>query len=449
MAAFFACSGLLGPVRSVAHQPDGLGKFDVGHTTFTMHLVGAAGEPRPVDVEAWYPAAQQTVGDVPLAIYRSRFHGVTLIPSKWDPLAWELASEIAREGAPIDGQGPAFPVVVFSHGSTSSPLDFIRNHEHLASHGYVVAVPWHTRHNQDDVRANFVNVQNGGPRFMPCPDGRLIPCVENVVQNLAINRVGDIRGILDSLPQLFGARADMNRIGVMGHSSGAITAILAAGGSTAFGIAADSRIRSVMGMTMITDDVIDQVDTENVTVPTLLMAAALDANTPPATSLRVYNEISSVDKAYVLLGNAVHRTFSSSFCDQMQASGAATLANPVRGILDRHTLTNMIGNAQNGSTLDYCTHDSFTSPVDIRALVSSLTGFTITETSVPRTGVSSDDVRRIVNELTVVFFRATLENKGAGKLACYLDHALVDKYTPFIERVEFVSSADCDDDGTP
>jgi hypothetical protein len=231
----------------------------------------------------------------------------------------------------------------------------------------------------------------------------------------------------------------------MGHSSGAITAILAAGGSTAFGIAADPRVHSVMGMTMITDDVIDQVDTENVTVPALLMAAALDANTPPATSLRVYNEISSIDKAYVLLSNAVHRTFSSSFCEQMQASGAATLANPVRGILDRHTLTNVIGNAQNGSTLDYCTYGSFTSPVDIRALVSSLTGFTVTQTNVPRTGVSSDDVARIVNEVAVVFFRATLENKGAGRLACYLDHTLVNKYDPFIEHIEFVSSTDCDD----
>jgi hypothetical protein len=232
----------------------------------------------------------------------------------------------------------------------------------------------------------------------------------------------------------------------MGHSAGSITAILAAGGSTTFGIGADPRVDSVMGLTMISDDVIDQVDAENVTVPTLLMAAELDANTPPATSLRVYNEISSADKAYVLLGSAVHRTFSSSFCDQMQASGAATLANPVRGILDRHTLTNMIGNVQNGSTLDYCTHDYFTSPVDIRALVSSLTGFTVKETSVPRTGVSSDDVGRIVNELAVVFFRATLEGKGGEKLACYFDHKLGDAYGAFIEQVQFAWSDDCDDD---
>jgi alpha-ketoglutarate-dependent taurine dioxygenase len=93
-----------------------------------------------------------------------------------------------------------------------------------------------------------------------------------------------------------------------------------------------------------------------------------------------------------------------------------------------------------------CTYSYFTSPVDISALVSSLAGFTVTETSVPRTGVSSDDVKRIVNELAVVFFRATLEHKGERKLDRYLDHKLVDKYGSFIEHVEFTSSHHCGDD---
>jgi hypothetical protein len=60
--------------------------------------------------------------------------------------------------------------------------------------------------------------------------------------------------------------------------------------------------------------------------------------------------------------------------------------------------------------------------------------------------VSSDDVKRIISELAVVFFRATLEHRGEGRLTCYLHHRLVDKYAPFIEHVEFVSSHDCEDD---
>lgn len=445
MFAFFACFVLLSPGQSAAGTPDQLGKFEVGHTTFNMNLIDARGEARPVDVEVWYPAKKRKFEDAPLAIYRSRFHGVTLIPSKWDPLSWELVSPLAREGAPIDDTGPAFPVVVFSHGSGASPLDFIKNNEHLASHGYVVAAPWHTRANQDDNRANFVNVQNGGPRFMPCPDGRLFPCIELVAQNVAINRARDVSGTLDMLPLLFGARVDTDRAGVMGHSAGGITAVIVAAGSTVLGIPRDPRVKSLLPLAPGPGINLPQLDMENVTVPTLVVVGDLDSD--PEPSRRIFDTVPSTDKAFVRLRDTMHRTFNSSFCDQMQASGAATLANPVRGILDRHTLNNTLalGNPRNGSTLDYCTHGYFTSPVDIRALVSSVTGFAVTETSVPRTGVSADDITPIVNETAVLFFRATLEGKAKGRLACYIDHELVARHGGFIADMQFVWSHDCDD----
>ena len=131
----------------------------------------------------------------------------------------------------------------------------------------------------------------------------------------------------------------------------------------------------------------------------------------------------------------------------MQASGSATQTNPIRGILDRHTLTNMVGNAVNGSTLDYCRFNDFTNPVDITALVSSLAGgATITPTTVPRTDVSSDDVGRIVRELAVVFFRATLENKGLEKLGCYLDQRLAHDYEQFIVEIQHTAAVyECDE----
>jgi predicted dienelactone hydrolase len=359
LLAFLACSLLLRPADSAASQPERLGKFDVGYTRFRMNLVGAVGEARPVDVEVWYPAKKKHFEKAPPAVYRSRFHGVTLIPSKWDPLAWELVSAIARAGAPIDDKGPAFPVVVFSHGSGASPLDFIKNLEHLASHGYVVAAPWHTRHNQDEARANFVNVQNGGPRFMPCMDGRLIPCMETNATNLAINRTRDVSGALDALPGLFGSRVDTDRVGAMGHSSGGLTVVAAAAGSTTLGIPRDPRVKSVLPLASGPGNVVlPDLDLQNVTVPMLLMVGDLDLAAPPEVSLQIFNGVASTDKAFVLLRDTTHRTLNSSFCDQMQASGAATLANPVRGILDRHTLNNTLAlaNPENGSTLDYCTH---------------------------------------------------------------------------------------------
>jgi hypothetical protein len=228
----------------------------------------------------------------------------------------------------------------------------------------------------------------------------------------------------------------------MGHSAGGLTAVLVAAGSTAFGIPRDPRVKSLLPLASGPGDVIPQVDVENVTVPTLLMVGDLDISEP---SLQIYNAVSSTDKAFVLLRDTTHRTLNSSFCDQMQASGAATLATPVRGILDRHTLTNTLIHPTNGSTLDYCTHDYFTTPVDISGLVSSVTGFTVTETSVPRTGVSADDITPIVNETAVLFFRATLEGEAKGRLACYLDHELVAKHGGFIRNMESAWSHECDE----
>jgi predicted dienelactone hydrolase len=452
VSVVFAWAVLLWPGQSAARQPDTLGAFDVGHTRLELNLVGVAGEARPVDVEVWYPASHKGFGNAPPATYRSRLHGVTLDPARWDPLSWELVSAIARAGAPIHDRGQAFPVVIFTHGNGSTPFDYIQALEHLASHGYVVAAPWHTGNNQDDNRIGFLNRQAGWtapgqPQLLPCLDGSAMPCVKNDSRAVAANRVRDISAIADTLPSVFGDRVDVRRIGVMGHSAGAITSVLAAGGSIPWAIPPEPRVAAVLGLTMIDDNVIDQVDLANVTVPALLVAGELDANTPPARTIRVYDGVSSADKAYVVLSDAVHRSFSFAFCAQMQASGAATLANPVRGILDRHTLTNMIGNAVNGSALDYCTHEDFTSPVDIGALVSSLAGgFAITETSVPRTGVAAAEVARIVNEMAVLFFSATLRNSGGDRLGCYLDHQLVRRHETLIHELEVATTAfDCDD----
>lgn len=58
--------------------------------------------------------------------------------------------------------------------------------------------------------------------------------------------------------------------------------------------------------------------------------------------------------------------------------------------------------------------------------MSSLTGFAVTEASAPRTGVFSDDVKELLNELAIVFFRATLADRGKGKLVRDFDHKLVE-----------------------
>jgi hypothetical protein len=59
--------------------------------------------------------------------------------------------------------------------------------------------------------------------------------------------------------------------------------------------------------------------------------------------------------------------------------------------------------------MDFCGFETFTNPSDIRSLVFSLTGFTVTPDSVPTTGLDSSQVKEQVTELAVAFFGQVLD----------------------------------------
>ena len=59
--------------------------------------------------------------------------------------------------------------------------------------------------------------------------------------------------------------------------------------------------------------------------------------------------------------------------------------------------------------MDFCRFETFTSPADIRPLVASLTGFVVTPSNVPATGLDSTQVKDQVTELAVAFFGHALE----------------------------------------
>jgi predicted dienelactone hydrolase len=415
----------------------------VGHSTVEIVLTGSLGERRPIDVKIWYPASEKDFDKAPLATYQSRLYGVPLIAERWDPLSWRITSTVAREGVAIKKSDEGFPVVIFSHGSVNNPIDYYLVLEGLAANGYVVVAPAHTGNTTDDQRTNFINTR-AGFALLGCLDGLPAPCLDLNAQTVGINRVNDIKAIIDTLPSLFGNHVDMARVGLMGHSAGSAAAFLAVGGSTTWGIAPEPRVNAVFAMAMIGDEVIDQMNLLAVTVPSLLVAAQFDVATPPARSLRIFDGIASAEKAYLLLASTVHRSFSSGFCSQMQASGAIVQANPTRAILDLQTLTGLINPlpvGTLGSTLDYCAYESFTSPVDIRPVVSTLNPFGVTETSVPRVGASSAEVAGLVIDLAVDFFNAILKCKAVDH---YLGDNFLQQYDALISLVQRQADASCD-----
>src|SRR4051794_26779541 len=97
----------------------------VGHRVENLVVPGSAqGESRKVKVHLWYPAEAGAYAAAAKTVYTSALFGKTLYPDLWDPMAWKIDAQIARETAAIEPQGKPFPVIVFSHGSVNDPIDY-------------------------------------------------------------------------------------------------------------------------------------------------------------------------------------------------------------------------------------------------------------------------------------------------------------------------------------
>lgn len=124
------------------------------------------------------------------------------------------------------GDGP-FPVIVFSHGAGSVGDAYRILAEHWASYGYVCILPTHA---DSLVLDKDPNAMRDWEQHMP----RVVGAVLKDSDGWA-NRARNITFILDSLDEIqkqvpaIKGKLDPERIGVGGHSYGALTAMLVGG----------------------------------------------------------------------------------------------------------------------------------------------------------------------------------------------------------------------------
>jgi predicted dienelactone hydrolase len=310
------------------------------------------------------------------------------------------------------------------------------------------------------------------PPLFPCNDGRPSPCSRASVPLSMADRARDISMVLDELPGWFGSRVDMSRAGVMGHSRGTVTALAAPGGSAdwvapptvnclptppaepeprCWPLDPEPRVKAVMGMAIGALPIIRGVNLTAITVPTLLIAGAEDDNSLPANSVFANGQIPATnDKTLLVLDHATHRSFDSTYCAQLQSAGAAfdtnhdglvsatEAANPGvladRRIFDRHTVGLIAASAPgfiSGKAVHYCAAEIFKTPVNIEQLIaatpnaeygctdatcgvipptsgpSTSTCVTVI-TTIPCTGLDTDEVKQQMTECAVEFFNAKL-----------------------------------------
>jgi predicted dienelactone hydrolase len=221
------------------------------------------------------------------------------------------------------------PVVIISHGLASRPEDFAKRARHLASYGYVVAVPQHP-----------------GSDFRHASDllaGRRQEVFE--LQEF-IDRPLDISYVLDELERLnakdFEGRLQLDKVGVHGHSFGGYTA-LAVGGATIdlqnlqqecqreFGFLnlslllqcralalpnlptqfRDTRVQAVIGANPVNRSIFGQKGLANVEIPVLLGSGIYDPATPAIfEQAGSFIWLKSLEKYLVIIEGQAHVDFS-------------------------------------------------------------------------------------------------------------------------------------------
>ena len=167
------------------------GPYPVG----TMEFVIEDPE-RPLPVTVWYPAGSDTVEEL--------YAYVLEVP----PV--QSMGRAILDAAPALDSGP-YPLVLFSHGATGTRYASLYLTEHLASYGFVVMAPDHAGDTFANLEDDGVFVRSHATR--PVDVVRVIDFAETVTED---------GGAMESL-------IDIDHVAVMGHSSGAFTAFLAAG----------------------------------------------------------------------------------------------------------------------------------------------------------------------------------------------------------------------------
>lgn len=293
-------------------QPDSPGTFGVGHMSFTA--IDAARGDRSLLVDLWYPVDEADMQDEPRTEY-------PLMPYVG------LESEMAVDDLPVSAR-PGQTLIVFSHGYGGINTQSVELMETLASHGFIVASPEHTGNSQSSMTDDF--------------------------DTAAQNRVPDISFIIDTMIErnrdpddAFFERLNEERIGVVGHSFGGMTAIgMAAGWANA---ESDPRVAAIAPISAVIDAELQGTPRESphagfsaeqlatISVPVLLVGGTEDISVPIENNTIAFEQINSAPIVYkvdVIGANHTHFANVCAIGDFLIESGMGIETWPTVGAAD-------------------------------------------------------------------------------------------------------------------
>ena len=264
---------------------------------------------------------------------------------------------------PQQGRAEQNSVIVISHGLSSSPEDFSKRAEHLASYGYVVALP---QHRGSDVKQTEDFLEGNSRQIFQ--------------RNEFIDRPLDISYTLDELERRnkseFGGKLDLDNVGVFGHSFGGYTVLAVAGATPNFErlerVCAielgklntalllqcralklerknynfrDERVKAVYTINPVAFGVFGPQELQNIEIPAFMAAGSFDPATPFVfEQTSTYPNLTKSPSTYLQLQQGqAHVDFSeldAGITDLLGEVGNLTLPSPT--LLDDYTNSLML-----------------------------------------------------------------------------------------------------------
>jgi dienelactone hydrolase len=388
-------------VQVLASPPaDQTGPYKVGFLTHKYYdstrsdnLEGS----RPILTYIWYPAAPDNNGNaISPAVYDLGLAGLEPYGSP-DFEAYGVDPAYQEVAASKDGP---FPLVVFSPGLPAPPLFYVHIGARLASHGFVVAIPY----NYGDGALGEPTWDLNSPAYMV---GTYIDRTADI-QHLMTQLVADSNK-KDNL--LYGTvRAD--QIAVAGHSWGGLAALALAGG--------DDQACDILGPdpSLFPDETCIPIHTD----PRIKAIVSLD---PASLSNNLhYAEIARIRIPSMIIGRE---------WNTMAESGAINeellLARPHAAIQSYPNYRVDIANYQ---------HMSFSSACSSMELLREINGDEVTETVLtvycPKEPALPDETGNLVTRYMVAFLKTVLVGDRGYQEMLSSDYALANE--PFVEFFE-------------
>ncbi len=219
------------------------------------------------------------------------------------------------------------PVIVISHGLGSDRASFAYLAQHLASYGFVVAVPEHPGSSAAQLQALV--------------EGRADRVTD---PSEFVNRPLDVKYLLDELSRLsqsepvFQNRLNLQQVGIVGQSFGGYTALALAGAKlqldqlqtdcqnlrNSLNLSlvlqclaqrlpqsqydlSDSRIKAAIAINPVSSSILGQAGLNQIRIPVMVIASGNDTVSPALPEqIQPFNWIASSNKYLVVINNATH-----------------------------------------------------------------------------------------------------------------------------------------------